>query len=242
MAVVLRNLILAHARVYHAIKALPGGRRARVGVVKNIFQFDPARRWHLGDWILSRVLDTVYNTSILRYLRTGVFRLRIPGLFDHVRQDPMVMGAGDFIGLNYYSHLNARVRLSLSEPLTYQPRPDDVMTDMPYALYPEGFKRALERIARQGLPIYVTENGVADEKDDRRATFIRRYLFAMYRAMEDGCDVRGYYYWTLCDNFEWAEGYDMKFGLYALDHGDQTRTLRKGSEELVRIIRDKTER
>ena len=68
---------------------------------------------------------------------------------------------------------------------------------MPYASYPEGFYRALHRLHEVGGPIYVTENGIADAKDDRRADYIRDYLYALSRAIADGCDVRGYYYWSL---------------------------------------------
>ena len=68
--------------------------------------------------------------------------------------------------------------------------------------------------------------------------FIERYIYAMYKAMEEGCNVRGYFYWSLMDNFEWAEGYDMKFGLYEVDFNTQRRTLRKGSEKFINIINE----
>ena len=76
-------------------------------------------------------------------------------------------------------------------------------------------------MAQLGKPIYITENGIADARDDRRELFIRRYLYAMSQAMKDGCDVRGYFYWSLLDNFEWAKGYEMKFGLYEVDFKTQ---------------------
>ena len=65
-------------------------------------------------------------------------------------------------------------------------------------------------------PIIITEK-IADDRDDRRALYIQRYLFAISKAIKDGYDVRGYYYWSLMDNFEWAFGYDMRFGLYEYD-------------------------
>lgn len=240
MARVQRNLLLAHARVVRAIKALPGGERSRIGVVNNVNPFDPWRRWHLGDWIVARMLDRVFNTAIQDYLCTGVYSVQIPGLVRYEATDPEVKGAGDFQGLNYYSHSLVAWQPDPKEFFRFEYHPDDIRTDMPYALYPEGFKRSLHLVARAGLPIYVTENGIADARDDRRETFIERYLFAMHRAMEDGVDVRGYFYWTLVDNFEWAEGWDMKFGLYELDMTTRDRRLRPGAKALVRAIRERT--
>jgi beta-glucosidase/6-phospho-beta-glucosidase/beta-galactosidase len=87
---------------------------------------------------------------------------------------------------------------------------------------------ALHDVAEIGKSIYITENGLSDTYDVNRPDFIRDYLTEMYRAMQDGCDVRGYYHWTLMDNFEWHEGYGKKFGLYEVDfsHPDRTRTPR----------------
>ena len=87
-------------------------------------------------------------------------------------------------------------------------------------------------------PIIITENGIADSADDRRSLFIERYIYAMSKAIKDGSDVRGYYYWSLMDNFEWAEGYDMRFGLYEVDFDSQNRTLRKGSEKFIEVINE----
>ena len=92
------------------------------------------------------------------------------------------------------------------------------------------------RVGRLGVPVYVTENGIAGDADDRRGDFIRRYLFALSRAIATGVDVRGYFYWSLTDNFEWAEGYDMRFGLYEVDFATQARRLRDGARAFTEIV------
>ena len=69
-----------------------------------------------------------------------------------------------------------------------------------------------------------------------RSLWIERYIYAMSKAMRDGVDVRGYHYWSLMDNFEWAEGWQMDFGLYAVDRETQTRRLREGSLTYCDII------
>jgi beta-glucosidase len=84
-------------------------------------------------------------------------------------------------------------------------------------------------MAELGKPLYITENGIADAQDINRAQFIVDYISQVHRAVQDGYDVRGYYYWTLMDNFEWNDGYCMKFGLFHVNFATQERTLRKGA-------------
>ena len=99
---------------------------------------------------------------------------------------------------------------------------------------PEGFRDILiETAERYGLPIFVTENGVADlaepdaqgrVKDDVRIDFIDRYLAALLEARAVGADVRGYFVWSLLDNFEWAKGYTTRFGVTHVDFETLKRT------------------
>ena len=113
---------------------------------------------------------------------------------------------------------------------------DEIKTDMEYTIYAEGFYRAIETVSKLNKPIYITENGIADKADNSRKIYIERYLYALQKAMKDGFDVKGYFYWSLLDNFEWAEGYDMCFGLYEVDFETQQRTLRKGAERFKEIV------
>ena len=103
-------------------------------------------------------------------------------------------------------------------------------------MYAEGFYRALKTISKLEVPIYVTENGLADDTDNIRPLFIERYLYAMNQALKERIDIRGYFYWSLMDNFEWAEGYSMKFGLYEVAPETQDRNLRQGSQPFVDMV------
>ena len=143
----------------------------------------------------------------------------------------------DFIGLNYYSHYAFDFNWNIDESLEPIPFPGETMTDMDYGIYPEGIYRAIKRISELKVPIIITENGIADDKDDRRALYIDRYLYAVSKAIEDGYDVRGYYYWSLMDNFEWNLGYGERFGLYHVDFETQKRTLKQGSKTYIDIIK-----
>ena len=234
---VLENLLYAHTKTYKYLKGLDGGENVEIGLVKNIFQFDPLRRWHLLDWFYSKVLNNVFTHSSLDYFKNGYATFSLPGMVRRKMINNDAIGAMDFIGLNYYSRMHVKGQASLSEPFLFEKRPQDIQTDMDYALYPEGFYKALHTISILKKPIYVTENGVADRGDNIRKIFIKRYLYALNKAIRDGLDIRGYFYWTLMDNFEWAEGYKMKFGLYQVNFITQARTLRESSRLFVDIVK-----
>jgi beta-glucosidase len=97
--------------------------------------------------------------------------------------------------------------------------------------------RAIKLVSSLGYPIIITENGVADKEDNIRTEYIAKYLYAVRKAMHDGYNVIGYYYWSLMDNFEWAFGYDMRFGLYEVDFDTQERRLREGSKTFIDIVK-----
>jgi beta-glucosidase len=148
----------------------------------------------------------------------------------------------DFWGLNYYYRervsLRARQRSRIG---VFQPTPGAAVSDSgrhgPYGeIYPYGMYRALKKVARLGKPIYITENGLPDADDDQRPRFLLTHLAQVQRAIREGADVRGYYHWTFTDNFEWSEGWALRFGLVALDEKSQLRTPRPSAELYTRLI------
>ena len=233
---VMRNLLNAHVQVYQRLKSLPNGENVQIGLVKNITQLDPLRRWHILDWYFSGILNDVFTNSTLNLFSKGEFDFYLPAMANVSYKNYDAINSLDFIGLNYYSRWHVKGQLNLAEPFTFELRPQDIQTDMPYAIYPEGFYKAVKTIAKLNVPIIITENGIADDKDDRRSLFIKRYLYALFKTIEEGYDIQGYFYWSLMDNFEWAEGYMMKFGLYDVDFNTQKRTLRSGSQSFVDIV------
>ena len=233
---VMRNLLNAHVQVYQRLKSLPNGENVQIGLVKNITQLDPLRRWHILDWYFSGILNDVFTNSTLNLFTKGEFDFYLPAMANISYENYDAINSLDFIGLNYYSRWHVKGQLNLAEPFTFELRPQDIQTDMPYAIYPEGFYKAVKTIAKLNVPIIITENGIADDKDDRRSLFIKRYLYALFKTIEEGYDIQGYFYWSLMDNFEWAEGYMMKFGLYDVDFNTQKRTLRSGSQSFVDIV------
>ncbi len=120
-------------------------------------------------------------------------------------------------------------------------------TNMGWEVDPEGLTRLLERVGREyagGVPLYVTENGASyddtvsgGEVDDaERAAYLRSHLGAVLDAIEGGTDVRGYYYWSLFDNFEWAWGYAKRFGIVHVDYDSQERIIKRSGREFAQII------
>jgi beta-glucosidase/6-phospho-beta-glucosidase/beta-galactosidase len=103
---------------------------------------------------------------------------------------------------------------------------------------PDGLSLMLRELAGYGKPIYITENGLIDTGDDMQTRYLVSHLAAVERALREGVPVKGYFWWTLVDNFEWAEGYHLRFGLYHLDLLTQQRTPRPVADAYARIIRD----
>ena len=233
---VIRNLLKAHTRTYRTLKQMPNGKIAQIGIVHQYLMFYPYSSWNLLERIPGLMFNYILNTAVLNFLKTGIFKINIPILFNCEYQAPKDQNILDFIGLNYYSRVIVKSQLSFTEPIIPSCYPDEIMTDMPYAMYPQGLYDAIAKMSELNVPIYITENGIPDEKDDRRETFIKEYLASMGKAIKDGYDVRGYFYWSLMDNFEWDEGYIKKFGLCQVDFVTKTAKIRDGALCYPQII------
>ena len=122
--------------------------------------------------------------------------------------------------------------------MKFPKRRQEVATEFGYPMYAEGLRRAIEFLAPLNIPIEITENGVADAEDTLRTEHLRRHLWVLSNAVKDGHDVRSYHHWSLMDNFEWAEGYTMRFGLHRVDFETQERTLRPSGEVYRSIVND----
>ena len=136
----------------------------------------------------------------------------------------------DFMGVNYY-HIDRR----LSGSYKVLPKQDWRMEEMGWEIYPEGIYHAIKQLKKFKKPIYITENGTADAKDVTRDKFIKEHLRWVWQALQDGADVRGYLYWSLLDNFEWAHGYTPRFGLVEMDYKTFERRIRPSAYEYAKI-------
>ncbi|WP_188602641.1 beta-galactosidase BgaS [Vulcanisaeta souniana] len=210
----LANLIQAHARAYDAIKTIS---KKPIGIIYANNAFTP-----LTD------NDEKAVELVERDARWSFFDAIIHGnLYGEVRED--LRNRLDWIGVNYYS----RVVVKLINDNSYiivpgyghtceknSVSPDNrPCSDFGWEFYPEGLYDVLMKYWRRyHLPMYVTENGIADSADYLRPYYLVSHIYQVYRALSDGVDVRGYLHWSLTDNYEWASGFSMRFGLLYVDY------------------------
>jgi len=234
------NLLRGHAAAYRTIHRLDG--KAQVGLVKNILLFQPYRPDSRLDRAVTWVQDYLFNEVGLPAVVDG--RLRFPLSLDLFGPHGPLIDSSDFIGINYYTRV--RVVFDRRQPTQlfgrrlYTPGAElsDSGRDGPYGeVYPEGLYIVLKRAAQYGKPIYVTENGLPDADDDQRPRFILTHLAQVHQAIQKGVPVKGYYHWSLVDNFEWAEGWALRFGLIAMDEKTQERRMRRSGELYAEIAR-----
>jgi len=235
------RLLEAHVAMYRALHESDTRGDLALGVAYHLrvtHPRDPRRR---ADRIAAQVFARVFNDSFANAVCTGDLLGPLDpliGLFGAFRPSE-AKGTQDFVGLNYYSR----------DLVTFDPRragelfiPRFVaegaeVSDLGWEIYPDGLEAVLEEWSRRsgGLPVYVTENGVADAHDTHRPRFLVRHLGRVARAIANGVDVRGYYHWSLLDNFEWAEGYEPRFGLVEVDFRTQERKVRESGRLYARI-------
>jgi beta-glucosidase len=107
-----------------------------------------------------------------------------------------------------------------------------------YEFWPEALEATIRYASRKaGVPVYVTENGIGTTNDEQRIEYVQRALKGVVRCLRDGIDVRGYYYWSLLDNFEWLYGYGPRFGLIGVDRETQLRRIKPSAHWLGAIAR-----
>ena len=217
--VVIANLLEAHGLASHALRetdrvdADGDGAAVLAGVAKHWVLLEPRSRWSPLDRFVAGVQHRVFNEAVVRALAGGPIEFSIPGARPVRRTVDALQGASDFLGVNYYTRW--MVALLGGEPRSA--RRGAATNDLGWEIYPEGLERALRDCAPFGLPMIVTENGIADAADRWRPDFIRTTLRALDRVRASGIDVRGYFHWSLMDNFEWMEGHHGRFGLHVVD-------------------------
>jgi beta-glucosidase len=227
----------AHANAYRAIHELQPS--ARVGWAHNYVVFHPAGDSRMDRGIV-RLVHELFNESFLRLVTRGnlIFPLN---LMDGDTGN--IQGTYDFVGLNVYSRFHVAFDLNCASQLFARIFvPEDATqgdrgVENPYGeIYPPAIRMAVERVAPLGKPIYILENGVPDAADRIRPWLLMSAVRELHSLVAENYDIRGYFHWTLTDNFEWSEGWRLRFGLFSLDTATQERTPRRSAELYRRII------
>jgi beta-glucosidase len=234
------HLLLSHGRTVRAFR--DAGRPGEIGITLDLTQVygDPeaARRLdgHRNRWFLDPLLRGGYPADTV-----DLYEERV-GPLDFVRRDDLAEIAQplDFLGVNFYQP--AVVRAAEVEPLGVEVVPaDGRQTAMGWRVDPDTFTALLLRLRRDygRIPLVITENGASFDdppvdgtgvvEDPDRVAYIREHVAAVERAIDAGVDVRGYYVWSLFDNFEWEHGYASRFGIVHVDFGTQKRTPKRSA-------------
>jgi len=247
------HLLRAHAA---AVQAYRAEGRHRIGLVVNLEPKYPASET-AEDLNATMRADAYVNRYYLDPVLLGGYPPELAEIFgaawptfpdadfDFIRQ-PL-----DFLGLNYYSRQTVRHAPGVWPLETTGVRQDrQVHTALDWEVYPSGLTDILEWVAgRYGpVPLYITENGAAfydppqadgAVDDPLRRRYLRDHLWAALTAMRNGVDLRGYFAWSLLDNFEWAYGYSKRFGLVHVDYATQQRTLKASGRFYAEVIRSR---
>lgn len=239
---VLSNLIQAHVEAFYAIRRLqPEG---QVGYCLHYRLLDPASIFSPLDQTAAALQESWFNWAALDAAESGQFsfplNLALPSI-------PRAAGSRDFHGVNYYTREMVRFDPSLPGELFGRrfvrpnvPRNDPGLDKSFGEIYPQGMYRALKAVYRRtrgNKPIYITENGFCDDQDDRRLRAILEHLAMLHRAIREGIPVRGYFHWSLVDNFEWNNGWAARFGLIEIDPITQRRAPRPSASMYGEICR-----
>lgn len=228
---VLANLVRGHAMAYHAIHALQP--RALVGFAKNYRSIVPARTWFPPDHWIRNFSHNAFNNAFANTLLDGKLRFIL-----WKESIPQAIGTQDYIGVNYYTRDNIKFNV-LSAKSFFQERfftPNAELSENGFiATEPDGFAESLKWARRYRVPIYITENGVEDSRDAMRPRYLVSHVLEMWKAIQNGMDIRGYVHWSQIDNFEWERAWTQRFGLWGLDVETQQR-IRRPSVDIYREI------
>jgi beta-glucosidase len=212
----LKNIFTCHGNAYDIIHSkIPG---AMVSVAHNMAALAPWKRWSLMDRLLAKIAKHFYNHSLLDAFLTGTMRIKLP--FNRpIDIDLPIKNKLDFFGVNYYTRVH--IRFNPFKKMGVELRHRDIdgygLTDMGWEVHPRGLEKVLRYASKLNVPLIITENGIATHDDQKKIKFMKKHIDVLEKCIKDGIDVRGYFYWSLIDNYEWLQGLDARFGLYKVD-------------------------
>lgn len=264
------NLVTAHARAYDAIKKFDTKKAdkksinaANVGLIHNVvpaIPFSPSKK---SDLNAAEFINNMHNHFFIQAVCEGWVDRNFNGVKEKGEIKKYLGQRLDWLGINYYSRfvikgnhfplakffIGSTAIPNMVKNYGFGCQPDSrsaagyLTSDSGWEIYPDGLLDALKLMKKYRKPLFVTENGLADEKDTRRSTFITKHLKVLEKAItEEKIDVRGYFYWALFDNYEWADGFRKKFGLYSINFKTKERKSRMSCEIYKNIIKEKSEK
>jgi len=252
------NTVLAHGLAYKAIKRfdtvksdLDSKSPAEVGIIHNFIPSFPIS--DENSKIASFHYDYFHNRMLLEAVVKGVVD---EGLDEKTLIKPGALGGTiNWLGVNYYTRIVVKRRDNPVYPiLDFEAVPGYGYACIPYSsskigrwcdgmgweLFPEGLVEALNTAKEYSGVIYITENGTSDPRDFMRHVHIVSHVYAMLRAIEMGISLKGYYHWSINDNYEWAQGFRQRFGLFEVDLITKERRTRNSARVFKEICSENT--
>jgi beta-glucosidase len=231
---VMMNLVRAHAAAYRVIHSLqPQG---SAGLAINYRSMFPARKWWPLDRWIAQTQAALFNDPFTRAAADGWVRMPLAR-----RRIPEAKNTQDYIGLNYYTREYLAFNFLKAGDLftrRYYREEAELSTTGFMANEPEGMFEALQWARRFNLPILITENGVEDSEDRLRPRYLAEHLHQVWRGVNFNWPIKGYFHWSLVDNFEWERGWTQRFGLWELDVETQGRKKRPSADLYAEMCRE----
>ncbi|MFN8434659.1 MAG: family 1 glycosylhydrolase [Anaerolineales bacterium] len=233
---VIANMVRGHAAAYRAIHELQP--EARVGYALHFRPMVPRLSWSPLDRLMRNIRYEGVNMGFPTAISTGVMKTPI-GNFNI----PEAKGTQDYLGLNYYSVDTVWFDLAKADQMfsnSGYPKNADMSDTNFLANIPHGIYDSIKWIVRTypNLPIIITENGVEDFDDHMRPRYLVQHLHEVWRTVNFNWPVKGYFHWSLVDNFEWERGWTQRFGLWGLDLDTQKRIRRPSVDLYAEICKE----
>lgn len=230
------NMIRGHAAAYRAIHEIQPD--ARVGYALHYRPMTPRRWWSPLDRLMRNIQSSGINMAFPSALSGGTMRSPLGSV-----QIPEAKGTQDFLGLNYYSVDTVKFDITNAKELFGKrcfPEDSDFSATKMIANIPQGIFDTIKWATQTypNLPIYITENGVEDAEDTLRPRYIAQHIHQVWRAVNFNFPVKGYFHWSLVDNFEWERGWTQRFGLWGLDVETQKRIKRPSVDLYAEICKE----
>jgi len=234
----LANILKAHAGAYDIIHN--ACRRARVSVAHNMAALAPWKKWNPLDKLLARVAKYFYNHSLLDAFLTGSLRIKFP-FKEELSIAVPIKDKLDFFGVNYYTRIH--MRFNPLKLMGVEMRHLDIdghgLSDMGWEIHPHGLEKVLRYASRLNIPLIITENGIATKDSEKKIRFMKKHIDIVEQCKKQGMDIRGYFYWSLIDNYEWLQGLDSRFGLYKVNFDTLERTPTNAAAYYSYIIKSR---
>ncbi len=247
------HLLLSHGEAVHALRQV-GGKEARVGITLNLTSAYPATESQ-EDAAAAKRADTFSNRWFLDPVFKGQYPQDWLGMIGELASNlemgdlPVIASPIDFLGVNYYSRQVVRADPTTPRGFSGVLVRDAEYTDMNWEIYPRGLYDLLTRLHRDygGPEMHITENGAAFEdsigpdgkvRDAQRIAYLRAHFIQAHQAIQDGVKLRGYFVWSLMDNFEWAYGYSKRFGMVYVDYETLKRIPKESARWYHEVIKE----